>query len=302
MQRPVENSPVGVDHYENFPVASWLCPAPLRPAVQAIYAFARTADDLADEGQASPAQRLADLDAFGRDWHAALAGTATSGRWPGLFETLRLHVQARGLPVPAFDALLSAFRQDVGQPIYADRAELLDYCSRSANPVGRLMLALYGVHDAQAQARSDDVCTALQLINFWQDLGLDASRGRVYLPQADARRQGFDARQLVEWKAASMNAATPRSPPGVSAAVAELCDWARSLMLRGAEVVHAVPGRAGWELRAVVQGGLRILDHLHDQGHESFVYRPTLRALDVPVIGWRSLQMRRPVAPQPRAA
>jgi squalene synthase HpnC len=287
----MDNPRVSVDHYENFPVASWLCPAELRPAVRAIYAYARTADDLADEGDAPPATRIQALDAYRADWHAVLAGHSHSGRWRGVFEPLKQTVDAHDLPLAAFDDLLSAFRQDCGQPIHADRAALLDYCARSANPIGRLMLALYRVRDPVAQARSDDVCTALQLINFWQDVGLDASRGRVYVPQEDARRHGFDAGDLVARK--SQFTASVTGPVEVRRAVAELCDWARDLMLRGADVVHAVPGRAGWELRAVVQGGLRILDHLQAIEHDSFVKRPTLTARDAPVVLWRCLWMRR---------
>ncbi len=289
----MDNPPVSVDHYENFPVASLLCPPALRPAVRAVYRFARTADDLADEGDAAPEARRKALDAFGHDLDAALAGRPTSGRWPGLFEALVEPVERHRLPVPAFHALLSAFRQDVHQTRYADRAELLNYCVRSANPVGRLMLSLHGVHSAAAEAQSDDVCTALQLINFWQDVGVDASRGRVYLPQSDALMHGFSADALVEAKARSLAA-----PAGLPAALADLCDWARTLMQRGSPVAFQVPGRAGWELRAVVHGGLRVLDHLQAGGHGSFERRPKLGLTDAPVILWRALRMARPTVLQ----
>src|SRR5258706_3302942 len=154
---------VSIDHYENFPVASWLCPPALRPAVAAIYWFARTADDLADEGEAEPAQRLADLAAYRADLAAAAAGHPASARWPTVFGPLTVALQRHALPPTLLGDLLDAFAQDVVKNSYADRAELLDYCRRSANPVGRLLLHLYGVSDADSLRRSDAVCTALQL-------------------------------------------------------------------------------------------------------------------------------------------
>jgi phytoene/squalene synthetase len=163
-------------------VASWLCPARLRPPIAAIYGFARTADDIADEGNATPAQRLADLSALRTDLADAAAGTSQSQQWPQVFMPLQNAIRQWALPEPLLADLLSAFSQDVAktrdQAGYADRAALLDYCQRSAAPVGRLLLHLYGVHDAQALRQSDAICNALQLINFWQDLGLDLPRGR----------------------------------------------------------------------------------------------------------------------------
>ncbi len=288
---------MSVDHYENFPVASWLCPAELRPAVRAIYRFARTADDLADEGPASSTERQAALAAFRADLAALLAGRPLSGRWPGLFEELGVHLRARALPAQALFDLLSAFDQDVVVHRYADRAALLHYCSRSADPVGRLVLALYRCDDEVSRAESDAICTALQLINFWQDISVDARNGRVYLPEADCVRHGFTGHDLLE--AASGRAPVPATLP---AALREVGTWTRDLMLRGAPLVHRVPGRAGWELRGVVQGGLRILDHLQRRGWRSFDDRPRIGPGDLPVLVWRSLRMK-PPRPQPvRAA
>ncbi|TFZ00425.1 squalene synthase HpnC [Ramlibacter henchirensis] len=273
-----------VDHYENFPVASWLCPPRLRPAVAAIYWFARTADDLADEGDASPQNRLDELAAYRADLHAIAAGRPPSDRWPAVFGPLARALAEWQLPVSALLDLLSAFEQDVVKTRdgagYADRAELLDYCRRSANPVGRLMLHLYGVSDATSLARSDAVCTALQLINFWQDVGQDLARGRRYLPDADCLEHGVDP------------IAPAASPAAQRAALLEAeCAWARGLMLEGAPLVHRVPGRAGWELRAVVQGGLRILDRIEALGFDTFRHRPRLGPLDVLVIGARMVRM-----------
>ncbi len=274
--------PVSVDHYENFPVASILCPPAIRPAVIAIYGFARTADDLADEGDASPAQRLSDLADFRRDLDATAAHQAPSPRWTPVFSALSTQLKSRQLPLPLLHDLLSAFEQDVVKNRYADRAELLDYCRRSANPVGRLLLHLYGVNNATSLAQSDAICTALQLINFWQDLSVDTLRGRLYVPLSDCEKHGVDPAQVL---AREDNAST-------RALVADTLAWARGLMLQGAPLVHAVPGRAGWELRLVVQGGLRIAEKIMQLQHASLITRPTLRWFDTPVLLWRALCMK----------
>lgn len=278
-----------VDHYENFPVASWLCPPHLRGAVMAIYHFARTADDLADEGNDTPEQRLAQLAAYRQALDSAVAvqmhpigATAplapradvaddlppapdrsqTSGLWPQVFVPLAVQIQKHTLPLNSLHALLDAFEQDVRYTQqgrrYASRAELLDYCAKSANPIGRLLLHLYRVNDADALAMSDAVCSSLQLINFWQDLSEDLPRGRLYLPD------GAD----------------------LSAELA----YARALMQQGATLVHRVPGRAGWELRLVVQGGLRILDKI--ERTDPWRERPTLVWHDWAIMLWRALWMR----------
>jgi len=274
-----------VDHYENFPVASWLCPPGLRRPVAAIYWFARTADDIADEGSATVDERLADLFTYRNDLSACLRGNTSSGRWSHVFAPLATAAREFALPPQPLHALLDAFEQDARKTAagegYADRDELLDYCSRSANPVGRLLLHLYGVDDAQALAQSDAICSALQLINFWQDLGVDVPRGRYYLPAADCRRHGIDPGAPGTWA----------SHPNAPALVAELCAWARELMLSGSPLVRRVPGRAGWELRLVVQGGLRILHRIGRLGHRTLQARPRISALDVPPMLWAAARM-----------
>jgi squalene synthase HpnC len=277
---------VSVDHYENFPVASILCPPQLRPAVSAIYHFARTADDIADEGDASADRRIADLGAYRADLDAACRGDAPSARWPHVFGPLRLALARHALPANLLADLLSAFGQDVVKTRYTDRAELLDYCRRSANPVGRLLLHLYGVTDTDALRRSDAICTALQLANFWQDLGVDTRRGRIYPPAADCARHGVAASALL----------AQHDAPNVRALVADLVGWARDLMLSGAPLVHAIPGRAGWELRLVVQGGLRILEKIESMDCATLQARPALDASDAPRLLWRALWMRAPRA------
>jgi len=274
---------VSVDHYENFPVASWLCPPHLRPPIVAIYRFARSADDIADEGDATPDQRLADLAAFRADLMAVAAGRTASPRWPEVFRPLAVQLARHRLPVPLLADLLDAFAQDAAQTRYADRAELLDYCRRSANPIGRLLLHLYGIDDAGALARSDAICSALQLANFWQDLGVDTRRGRLYLPEADCRRHGVDPLDLLAGKDSA----------AVRRLVADAVAWARGLMLFGAPLVHAVPGRAGWELRLVVQGGLRVLERIDRLDGATLQQRPKLGWRDAPAIAGRALAMRR---------
>ena len=270
-----------VDHYENFPVASLLCPARLRPAVRAIYAYARTADDLADEGAHGAAERLARLAAYEADLHAVAAGRAPSGEWPAVFGPLAQVLRDFRLPVALLADLLSAFRQDVVQHDYADRAQLLDYCRRSADPVGRLVLHLHGVADAASLARSDDICSALQLANFWQDLGVDTARGRLYAPLADCRRHAVAPAALLRGQADA----------GLDALLCELCGWARALMLRGAPLVHRLGGRAGWELRLVVQGGLAILERCDRLGARLLGERPAVGAVDLPRLAWRAFAM-----------
>ncbi len=271
---------MSVDHYENFPVASVLCPPRLRPAVVTIYHFARTADDLADEGEATTAERIQALRDYRADLAAVVAGQAPSPRWPRVFVPLAREMH-RLQPALLHD-LLDAFEQDLTPPRYVDRAHLLDYCRRSANPVGRLLLGLYGVTDAVSLGRSDAICSALQLINFWQDFSRDGPNGRLYVPQADLDRHGVSAEDVL----------TCRDGPAARALVEELCCWARELMLEGAPLALSLPGRAGWELRLVVQGGLAILDKIAARGHDSLVHRPALSARDFPRLAWRALTMR----------
>ena len=281
MQRAWRIAVVSVDHYENFPVASLLCPAALRPAVEAIYGFARTADDIADEGDAAAETRLADLADYRRDLAAVAVGAPTSPRWRQVFVPLAAAIERHRLPVGLLDDLLDAFTQDVTTVRYVDRALLLDYCRRSANPVGRLLLHLYGIADADALLRSDAICTALQLANFWQDLGRDARHGRLYLPEADCRRHGVDPAALL----------AGQDSDATQTLVLELVAWARGLMQYGAPLVHAIPGRAGWELRLVVQGGLRVLDRIEALHGATLTTRPKLGWRDAPKVAWRALRM-----------
>jgi len=271
----------GVSHYENFPVATVLCPPHLRPAIAAIYWFARTADDIADEGDALPQTRLDDLAAYRVDLMATAAGQAPSKRWAEVFGQLGPVIRQFALPVDLLADLLSAFEQDVVKQRYANQAELFDYCRRSANPVGRLLLHLYGVKDAASLLESDCICTALQLINFWQDLGVDIPRGRIYLPADSWALHGVDEAQLLRLD----------SNPNTISLIATHARESCAMMLKGSQLVKKVPGRGGWELRLVVQGGLRILDKIEALGFDTLRRRPKLNAWDVAVMGWRALRM-----------
>jgi hydroxysqualene synthase len=246
----MNTTPPKAQHYENFPVASLLCPAKLRPAIQALYWFARTADDLADEGDASAERRLADLAAYRLDIPRRLG------------EVIEQHQ----LPQHHLHELLDAFEKDVRDTHaghrYQSRAELLAYCKLSANPVGRLMLHLFGVHDDESKAQSDAICSALQLINFWQDVSVDIPRGRFYV---------------------------------IDEPMKDLVKWARELMLAGSPLCKRVAAQGHWrfgfELRLVVQGGLRILDKIEAQGFDTSKRRPKITKWDAPVLLWRAMWM-----------
>jgi len=266
-------------HYENFPVASRLLPAPMRPHIAAIYAFARLADDMADEGERPAAARIADLDAWEARLAAAVRGEAAgSGPDAGIFLALRHTIEVCGLPPTLLHDLISAFRQDVSVKRYAAWEDLLDYCRRSANPVGRLVLRVAGYDRPDLDAASDAVCTALQLTNFWQDLEIDWAKGRIYLPLSIRETAGAKEEDLAE----------RRITPGWRAALADVTGRTRALFAAGAAVADGVTGRLRWELRATWLGGNRILDKLEGAGYDVFAHRPTLTKADVPGIVWRA--------------
>jgi squalene synthase HpnC len=270
---------MAIEHYENFPVASVLLPRRLVPAVEAIYAFARSADDLADEGDAAPAERLAALAAYDAALDCIERGEAVDDP---MFARLAAVLAAYRLPLQPLRDLLSAFSQDVVTQGYADFPALRDYCRRSADPVGRLMLALYGVDGERDLRESDAICTALQLINFWQDVAIDLAKGRIYIPQDDLARFGVAAGDIE----------SGRAGPAWRALMKFELGRARALMAGGAPLALRLPGRIGWELRMVVQGGLRILEMIERVDYDVFRRRPKLGKRDWLVVGWRALRMR----------
>jgi squalene synthase HpnC len=268
-----------VDHYENFPVASMLLPRRLVPAVQAIYAFARSADDIADEGHAAPEERLAAL----KDYEAALVHIEL-GKPPAdpLFERLAATIAAHDLPLRPFHDLLSAFRQDVTVHRYQRYDDLLDYCRRSANPVGVLMLHLYGAATEENIRDSDAICTALQLINFWQDVGIDSEKERIYVPMEDLARFAIAPAHLHD----------PQAHGKWRGLMRFEIERTRALMLSGAPLALRLPGRIGLELRMIVQGGLRILEAIEEVDYDVFRRRPALARADWAKVIWRALWMR----------
>jgi squalene synthase HpnC len=258
---------VSVAHYENFPVASLLVPRALRPAIVAIYRFARMADDLADEGDLAPAERLAALDRCERALDAIAAENPPDvPPYPELAAAIARH----RLPLEPFRDLLSAFRQDVTTVRYATADELFDYCRRSANPVGRLMLRLYSAEAPPNFVASDAICTALQLVNFWQDIAADWGRGRLYLPREDLARFGVTEDHVAE---ARCDAAWRTLMAFESAR-------ARALLEAGRPLTRALPWRLRLELSGVLAGGHRILDGIDATGGDVFRRRPRLSGGD----------------------
>jgi hydroxysqualene synthase len=273
------------EHYENFPVASRLLPRRMRPHVAAVYAFARTADDFADEGDRPAEDRLALLDSWReRLWACAAGRTPAAGDpFAGLFVALGHTIAACRLPAQPFEDLLSAFAQDVTRRRYDTWPEVLDYCRRSANPVGRLVLLIGGYRDAALHTASDALCTALQLANFWQDFAIDWARGRLYVPREEWLAAGAD-----EWALdpAALSPAWRRALEGASART-------RALFAEGRPVCDGVRGRLRYELRLTWLGGTTILDRLAAHGYDPYHHRPTLGAADVPRLLWRTITWRR---------
>lgn len=281
-------------HYENFPVASLLLPPHLRTAVLDIYRYARAADDLADEGDAADAVRLAGLARFDAELDRI---AARQDRLPGrtdtttaqpeaadlapIFVPLAATISRHRLPLAPFRRLLSAFAQDVTVKRHPDYAALRDYCHRSADPVGELMLHLYDAATPRNLAWSDAICTGLQLTNFWQDVAVDWGKGRIYIPQEDLARHRISETDI----------AAGRCSPAWRALMAFEVERARALLHSGAPLARALPGRLGWELRLIVQGGLRILERIEHAGYDVFRARPVLKKTEWLKLAWRALRM-----------
>ena len=268
-----------VEHYENFPVASWLLPARFRPPIEAIYAFARGADDIADEGDLSDAARLQGLASYARALDEIEAGSSPKD---APFARLAWAVREYALPIPLLRDLIDAFSQDVVKKRYATFAELMDYSRRSANPIGRLVLHLFqetgdgpsfpapGNEGPSLVSCSDAICSGLQIVNFWQDVAVDWQKGRVYIPQEDLARFGVTEAQIAE----------QRADARWQALMTFECERARGMLLSGAPLGRALPGRLGLEIRATVQGGLAILDKIDAVSGDVFRNRPVVGPWD----------------------
>lgn len=268
---------MGVGHYENFPVGSILLPRRIRRAVHAIYRFARSADDIADEGDASAGERLTALAVCRARLHEIEAGKTPDD---ALYAELAREIRRHALPMQPFHDLLDAFEQDVTVTRYETFGDLVSYCRKSANPVGRLMLQLMGEHDARRVAMSDGICTALQLINFLQDVALDWKKGRVYLPQDALRRYRIDEAQIGRADTGGLWGAMMR----------DQIQRARGMLAAGAPLAQQMKGRFGFELRMIVMGGERILYKIHQVDGDVFRQRPVLDSRDWAYMVWRALR------------
>ena len=274
-------------HYENFPVASLLLPRHLREPIAAIYTFARSADDFADEGALTANERLTLLRGYQRELNAIAENQPTTHP---IFLRLRAVITQYSLPLSLFHDLLDAFMQDVTCNRYASHAELLDYCRRSANPVGRLLLHLFAAATEENVICSDAICSALQLINHWQDVGIDSRKGpegRIYLPAEDMARFNVSANDILRRITSTVRMDT--GSHNFSSLMHFEVDRARALMLQGAPLGRALPGRIGLEIRTIIHGGLRILEKIEAVNYDVFNHRPKLQTLDWPLIGWRAL-------------
>lgn len=258
---------MSVAHYENFPVASILMPRRLRKPVAAIYHFAREADDIADEGDLPDDERLKKLDEFRAELTRIAAHEIPI---TPLFQHLAVVIAEQQLPMQPFHDLLDAFSQDVVQKRYANYEELLDYCRRSANPVGTLMLHLYEEATPVNIAYSDAICTALQLINFWQDVAKDDAIARIYLPLDEMEKFGVSEKNIAE----------KTCDDAWRTLMKFQVDRTRTLMLQGAPLGSILTGRIGLEMRMIIQGGLRILKKIETVDYDVFNKRPVLRPID----------------------
>lgn len=266
-----------ITHYENFPVASILLPRRLRRPIQVIYAFARQADDFADEGNDPPEARLARLNQFSSELDRIERGEQST---LPLFRDLASIIHANQLPLQYFRDLLDAFSQDVTQTRYQHFGDVMDYCRRSANPIGRLLLHLYGVTDARALAYSDGICSALQLINFLQDIAIDYQKGRIYLPLDELAQYGITEQQLARGES------NERWWPFMQFQISRT----RKLLQAGAPLGKQLQGRIGLEMRLIIMGGDRILKKLHDVRGDVFHARPVLKPADWPYMIYRAVR------------
>lgn len=261
------NNIINAGHYENFPVASIVLPRRLRKPIRAIYAFARAADDIADEGDLTPAERHAGLDSFRSNLHALERGEIPKDP---IFSALAEAIQEYDLPYAPFHDLLDAFSQDVDKTRYANFGEVMAYCRKSANPIGRLLLKLYGDDDQRHLAWSDGICASLQLINFLQDVAIDYKKGRIYLPQDEMAKFGISERQIAAGRVDALWQQFMKTQ----------IERTRRMLAAGAPLGAALKGRIGLEMRLIILGGSRILEKLHATQGDMFHHRPALGFTD----------------------
>jgi len=274
------------EHYENFPVGR-LVPKKLRPHVHAVYAFARVADDLADEGYSDPrqkspdskaptqAQRLAVFESYQEAWQQALKGNSYDSQYQWIFSPLQKTKAELNLPDSLFTDLLSAFAQDIVQRRYETFSDVLDYCRRSANPIGRLVLLIHGERSTELAQLSDHVCTGLQLANFWQDISVDLGKDRIYLPQSDLRRLGVSEEDLF----------AGRATPNFRNCVRYQCEKTWPLFRQGELLSSRLPRPLSWEIRLTWLGGTEILRKIESQSYDTLSQRPKVSKFDFVRLG-----------------
>ncbi|HLS16400.1 MAG TPA: squalene synthase HpnC [Paenalcaligenes sp.] len=280
-----------IDHYENFPVASVLLPKRLRIPVQHIYRFARCADDVADEGDHSDDWRLQELDRYAQQLDLINEQRIEQDgqqRLRPIFMPLAEVITAHDLPLKPFYDLLSAFKQDVHTKRYDDYPSLLDYCTRSADPVGRILLHLYQENRPDSLTMSDAICTGLQLTNFWQDVAIDWHKDRVYIPQQELQRFGVDEGFIAQAVAGEVPSTTQRE--AWQALMRHQVTQARALLNAGKPLCRRLPGRLNLELRLIIQGGLRILEKLERVQFDVFNHRPIIKKQDSLLLFVRALR------------
>ncbi len=268
--------PVAVDHYENFPVASILLPPRLRRPIALIYRFARESDDFADEGDAPDDLRLAQIAGFSRELERIARGEAPGIPW---FGELAAIIREHQLPIAAFHDLLSAFAQDVTKKRYANYTEVLDYCHRSADPIGRLLLELYGAASEENLRYSDAICSSLQLINFWQDVAIDWQKNRIYFPQDEMQRYGITETQIASGDTSGV----------WTEFMSFQINRTRERLYSGKPLGRILKGRIGLEMRMIIAGGDRILTKIAAVDGDVFRHRPVLKKPDWALMLCKSL-------------
>ncbi len=257
-------SKITANHYENFPVASVALPKKLRPYVSAVYAFARTADDFADEAEFA-GRRMEKLE----EWSTLLSQMQSGIPTHPIFIALKDTAQKFDIPTTLFEDLITAFKMDCTIKNYATFDDLLHYCRHSANPVGRIILHIFGYTSPELMDYSDAICTALQLTNFWQDIAVDLEKNRIYIPQEDLMRFKYSEKELQEYVIND----------SLKALILFEINRTRDLFLQGKPLCGQVHGRLGFELRLTWAGGMTILDKILENDCNVFK-RPILKKLD----------------------
>lgn len=253
-------------HYENFPVISLFLPKQIRSHVAVVYKFARLADDIADEGNLPPSERLDSLKDFRAELQKSLEGSPQSEFWKALIYT----VNSFSLSHKNFFDLLSAFEQDISKKRYSNFEDLLDYCSRSANPVGRIILEFFNIRSEEAVKYSDNICTALQLTNFYQDIKIDLEKDRIYLPEDEMQKFGVDEKSFVK----------DENNSNFKSLLRYQIERADMLFQEGKKLIPFLPRSLKYQIKWTILGGEEILKKIRSIDYEVLTTRPKLTKID----------------------